>query len=186
MNSSNDAILVTRYKTTQNLDDLGQLYKPYMPLVYGVCLKYLKDRAQAQDAVLDIFEKLAVELLKHETPNHFKTWLYVVVKNFCLMKIRHDGSESRAFKKMSEEIMEIGFALHPLDEDDEMDLTPLLKDCMDKLKEAQRISIELFYYKKLCYKEIAENLNETEKKIKSDIQNGKRNLKLCIESLSNT
>jgi RNA polymerase sigma-70 factor (ECF subfamily) len=102
------------------------------------------------------------------------------------MKIRHNGSENRAFKKMSEEIMENGFALHPLDEDNEMDLTPLLKDCMDKLKEAQRISIELFYYKKLCYKEIAENLNETEKKIKSDIQNGKRNLKLCIESLSNT
>ena len=84
---------------------------------------------------------------------------------------------------MTEEYMENGFSLHPLDEDDEEDLSPLLKDCMDKLKEQQRKSIELFYYKKLCYREIAESLNETEKKIKSDIQNGKRNLKLCIESV---
>jgi RNA polymerase sigma-70 factor (ECF subfamily) len=164
---------------------MGSLYHPYMPLVYGVCLKYLKDRAQAQDAVMDIFEKLAIELIKHNTPDVFKTWLYVVAKNFCLMKLRHDSSESNALKKMSVEFMDNGFSVHPLDEDEEVDLSPALKNCMEKLKEVQRKSIELFYYKKLCYKEIAAHLNIPEKKVKSDIQNGKRNLKLCLESSSN-
>lgn len=173
--------LLLLYQSSKNIDVLGKLYSDYMPLVYGVCLKYLKNRELAQDAVMDIFEKLTTELLKHDLPDNFKTWLYVVTKNFCLMKLRKDGSESRAFKKMSLQIMENGFELHPLDKEENVDLTPTLKDCIEKLKAQQKHCVELFYFKKLCYREIAETLNIPEKKVKSDIQNGKRNLKLCIE-----
>jgi len=181
MNQQQENKLINSYKQTKNLEYLGALYQPYMQLVYGVCLKYLKDRESAQDAVMDIFEKLAIELIKHEKPDVFKTWLYVVTKNFCLMKLRSDGSESKTFKKISLEIMENGHSMHPLDEDEEVDLSPALQACMEKLKEMQRKSIELFYYKKLCYKEIADELKLTEKQVKSDIQNGKRNLKICLE-----
>lgn len=181
MNHSKDSILIKKYKGNNSLEVLGELYHPYMPLVYGVCLKYLKDRTASQDAVMDIFEKLAIELLKHDIPENFKTWLYVVTKNFCLMKLRKDGAENRAFQKMSDEIMDNGYSMHPLDEVGEEDLSPALKACMDKLKEKQRISIEMFYYKKLTYREIADELHVDEKKVKSDIQNGKRNLKICIE-----
>ncbi len=183
MDSEKDKIFIDKYKSTHDIELVGRLYQPYMPLVYGVCLKYLKDRNQSQDAVMDIFEKLTTDLLKYETPINFRTWLYVVAKNFCLMKLRHDGSENKAFKKMSSDFVENGFATHPLDEPDETYLSPALKKCMEQLKEVQRRSIELFYYQKLCYKEIAENLNISEKKVKSDIQNGKRNLKLCIENV---
>lgn len=181
MTPDNETKLINQYKRTKNISFLSELYGSYMPLVYGVCLKYLKNREEAQDAVMDIFEKLLIELLKHDTPDHFKTWLYVVCKNFCLMKIRSDGSENKAFKKMSTEFMENGFALHPIDEEEETDLSQALKACIEKLKEMQRICIELFYFKKLCYREIADNLKLEEKKVKSDIQNGKRNLKICIE-----
>ena len=181
MSKHQENILIKDYRDSGNLDSLGELYTPYMPLVYGVCLKYLKNREAAQDAVMDIFEKLTIELVKHEIPDNFKTWLYVVTKNFCLMKLRSDGTENRAFNKMSAEIMDNGYSLHPLDETEEVDLSPALKICMEKLKDLQRKSIELFYYKKLCYREIAENLNITEKKVKSDIQNGKRKLKICLE-----
>ncbi|MBI9066525.1 MAG: sigma-70 family RNA polymerase sigma factor [Salinivirgaceae bacterium] len=171
--------LILSYKKTKNLNFLSTLYASYMPLVYGVCLKYLKNRDHAQDAVMDIFEKLTLELLKHDAPENFKIWLYVVTKNFCLMKLRKDSSDSKAFKKLSIEFMDNGYEVHPLDEDE--DLTPQLIECMEKLKEKQRLSIELFYYKKLCYKEIADKLNESEKTVKSNIQNGKRNLKICLE-----
>lgn len=172
--------LIIKYKQTKNIDFVSLLYQNYMPLVYGVCLKYLKNRESAQDGVMDIFEKLTIELLKHDAPDNFKTWLYVVTKNFCLMKLRKDGSESNAFKKISAEIMDNGFELHPLDENDP-DLIPNLQKCMEELKDKQRLAIELFYYKKLCYKEIADKIKETEKSVKSFIQNGKRNLKICIE-----
>jgi RNA polymerase sigma-70 factor (ECF subfamily) len=181
--SSGESQLIVAYKKSHEVSLVGKLYAPYMNLVYGVCLKYLKDRASAQDAVMDIFEKLTTDLLKYDTPDYFKTWLYVVTKNFCLMKLRKDGSISKAIKKIADEFMENGISLHPLDElDDNPDLMPKLKECMEKLKEQQRVSIELFYYKKMCYREISEQMQLDEKKVKSAIQNGKRNLKICLET----
>jgi len=182
MENSQEIALIEKFKSSENLDYLSQLYAPYMGLVYGVCLKYLRNKDQAKDAVMDIFEKLIIELKKHDTPKVFKTWLYVVAKNFCLMQLRHDDSENKAFKKMSTEFMENDFDMHPIDKEHETDQSPALRKCMEQLKEQQRNAIELFYYKKLCYREIAEQLNIPEKNIKSDIQNGKRNLKICIEN----
>jgi RNA polymerase sigma-70 factor (ECF subfamily) len=177
-----DTALIIQYKNTGNIDIAGVLYEPYMPLVYGVCLKYLKNREAAQDAVIDIFEKLIVELQKHNTPDNFKTWLYVVAKNFCLMKIRSDKSKENAAANFSDFFMNNQPELHPIDRDDNEDLLPLLKKCIGKLKDLQRESVELFYFKELSYKEISEKLNLDEKKVKSHIQNGKRNLKICIEN----
>ncbi|MBK8807026.1 MAG: sigma-70 family RNA polymerase sigma factor [Bacteroidales bacterium] len=157
-----------------------------MHLVYGVCLKYLKNRSDAQDAVIEIFEKLSVDIDKFDIDKEFRTWLYVVTKNFCLMKLRHDGSVNRAFEKTSLNFMENDTFVHPIDEieEDSMNLSPILAECLKRLKEQQRLSIELFYYKKMCYKEIATQLTLSEKQIKTDIQNGKRNLKICIEESS--
>lgn len=178
-----EQILIKKYLQTRNLEILGQIYKPFMHLVYGVCLKYLKSRSDAQDAVSEIFEKLSVDIDKFDIDKDFKTWLYVVTKNYCLMKLRHDGSVNRAFEKISINFMENDTFVHPLDEieEDVINLSPILAECLKKLKEKQRLSIELFYYKKLCYKEIANQLLVDEKQIKTDIQNGKRNLKICIE-----
>ncbi len=184
MQSATETRLISDYKSTGNVELVGKLYAPYMSLVYGLCLKYLSNSEMAKDAVMDIFEKLLIELKRHDVPTDFKVWLYVVSKNFCLMKLRRDGSENRAFKKLSSEFMENGIEMHPIDKVEEQDLDPLLKACIEKLKLEQRNAIELFYYKKHCYREIAEQLNVAEKSVKSDIQNGKRNLKICIEANS--
>jgi len=184
MPDNRESQLINQYKASGKIELIGELYAPYMPLVYGVCLKYLSNRDLAKDAVMDIFEKLLVELKKHETPDNFRVWLYVVAKNFCLMQLRSAKAENTAFKKMSGEFMENGFEMHPADIDTEPDLNPVLKECIEKLKEEQRQAVELFYFNKLCYREIAEKLELEEKTIKSNIQNGKRNLKICIEANS--
>ena len=87
--SFSDQELVERYRETHGLDLLGELYQRYMELVYGVCLKYLKDRDQAQDSVMAIFEELVTKLKKHEVDN-FKAWLYTLAKNHCLMRLRSE------------------------------------------------------------------------------------------------
>ncbi|WP_075603064.1 RNA polymerase sigma factor [Saccharicrinis aurantiacus] len=181
MEASSEKSLIQKYKKSNSVDLVSELYKPYMPLVYGVCLKYLSNKEDAQDAVMNIFEKLLVELKKQDIPNDFKVWLYVVSKNFCLMKLRSDKSKNKAFEKMSSTIMENGFTQHPIDEEENPDLSEALLNCIKKLKEEQKKAIELFYFKKACYKDIAEQLEVDEKKVKSNIQNGKRNLKICIE-----
>ncbi len=184
MDANKDRKLIQKYKAGEDLRYLSQLYEAYLPLVYGVCLKYLGQREAAQDAVMDIYEKLAQELLRHETPEVFKPWLYVLVKNFCLMRLRKEKSQQEKMNGFVQESVESESFVHPLDEDPQEEREKALQACMEKLKEQQRICLQLFYYEKKCYQEIAALLSFTEKQVKSDLQNGKRNLKNCIEKQS--
>ena len=176
-----DEELLEKFRLLGNLDLLGELFARYMHLVYGVSLKYFKDRDEAQDAVMNIFEKLITDLPKHKVQN-FKSWLYVLTKNHCLMEIRSRKSTDRKLEglKIEQEFMESADELHPIDREHDS-IEDALKNCIEKLKSEQKQCIELFYYKKLCYQEVAEKLNMDEKKVKSYLQNGKRNLKICLE-----
>ncbi|TRX70850.1 RNA polymerase sigma factor [Carboxylicivirga sp. M1479] len=180
-----DNQLLNQFQETGNIDLLGVLFERYMHLVYGVCLKYLKNRDDAQDCVIEVYEKLGKELLSKQVDN-FKPWLYVVSKNQCLMRLRSQQArlkQERAYKKNEQALMELNPFVHPdynTWEPEEMD--ERLEDCLNKLREHQRACVELFYYKELCYQTISEQLNIDIKKVKSYIQNGKRNLKICIEA----
>jgi len=161
---------------------LGELYAPYMHLVYGVCLKYFKDREKAKDGVMEIFEKLLMELPRNEVRN-FKPWLYVITKNFCLMTIRSEKTKTKKqddFEKDQQIFMESEQKMHPVDED-QSEMNEALQKCIEKLKEEQKECIRLFYYENKCYQEVSSILNMDEQKVKSHLQNGKRNLKICLE-----
>ena len=179
--ADSDKHLLKEYKNSGDLEILGILYNRYIHLVYGVCLKYLEDREQSKDAVSHIFENLIIEIPKFEIDN-FKSWLYVVTKNHCLMQIRKNKASKKKMDEFVEEkFMESTTILHPIDETEDTDLEGVLKRCIEKLKDQQKDSINLFYFEKKCYREIADTMQVSEKKIKSLIQNGKRNLKICIE-----
>jgi RNA polymerase sigma-70 factor (ECF subfamily) len=174
--------LIQAYKETQSLDVLGKLYAPQMHLVYGLCLKYLKEPADAQDAVMVIFELLIDKLLQHEV-THFKSWLYIVSKNHCLMQLRSSRRNQTSSLENSEALfMENQYQMHPSDDPLSVeDNLEKLKECINKLKSAQKECVELFYLEKKSYQEIVALTPHEIKKVKSYIQNGKRNLKLCME-----
>lgn len=181
-NPEKDILLIQEYISSADPDVLGELYSPYMHLVYGVCLKYLENREEAKDGVMQIFEKLMIEIPKHEILN-FKSWLYVMTKNFCLMELRSRKSKSKKFdsyQKDQEHFMESTEEWHPIDEENAK-LSEALKQCIEKLKDDQQRCIQLFYFEDKCYQEISESLRMEEKKVKSHLQNGKRNLKICLE-----
>jgi len=181
-NSNSDEDLLRKFSESGDLDVLGELYSRYMHLVYGVCLKYLKDRDESQDAVMQIFEKLIIEIPKQKIEN-FRSWLHVVTKNYCLMQLRSQKTKN---EKLTEWIndpvvfMENSQSLHPIDED-QPDMEKALSDCIERLKGEQKECIRQFYYENRCYTEISVNLSIDEKKVKSHLQNAKRNLKLCLE-----
>ena len=184
LKSRPDEELLAEFKSEGNLEVLGELYSRYMHLVYGVCVKYLKEREEAKDAVMQIFEKLVIEIPKHNIEN-FRSWLHVVTKNYCLMELRSDRSEREKFDEWSNDpefFMETVTDLHPLDEDEDLKrIDSALEDCIERLKEEQRNCIRQFYFGNRCYNEIAVNLGINEKTVKSHLQNGKRNLKICLE-----
>jgi RNA polymerase sigma-70 factor (ECF subfamily) len=177
-----DEELINEFSATGDLKVLGELYEGYMHLVYGVCLKYLKDREESMDAVMQIFEKLIVEIPKQKIDN-FRSWLHVVTKNYCLMQLRSKQTDNRKFNEWTIDpgnFMENGSSPHPIDSEDH-EIDKVLEDCIEELKDEQKECIRQFYYEDRCYSEIAKNLGIDEKKVKSNLQNGKRNLKLCME-----
>ncbi|SDM05167.1 RNA polymerase sigma-70 factor, ECF subfamily [Daejeonella rubra] len=173
--------LLTDYRKTGNIELLGKLYEQYMPLVFGLCLKYLKDEEKSKDAVMQIFEDLVKKLRVHEVSN-FKSWLYSVARNYCLMEIR--TSSKHDIISIDENFMETGASMHLNMDDVPEERLKIMEKCIESLPSGQREVINLFYLEQKCYKEVSEITGFDLNKVKSYIQNGKRNLKICIEKNS--
>lgn len=173
-----DKELLQLYKESGELAHWGELYSRYASLVYGVCLKYLKDRDEAKDAVMQLFEKLVTTLLSHEVEN-VKSWLYVTSRNHCLMQLR--ARKGKSHVEFSPELMENQFLLH-LEEEPEMEQNlSKLEKCIAELAAEQQQCVRLFYLQEKCYRDISGFMGLELNKVKSYIQNGKRNLKICME-----
>jgi len=177
LSTETDQDLVQKYRATGHLDILGELYNRYMELVYGVCLKYMKQQEDAKDSVINIFEELVIKLRKYEVDN-FKSWLYQLAKNHCLMHLR---SNKRNPVNIDIDVVHLTENIH-LDGvfEKELQLTSL-ESCIEQLPAEQKTSIRLFYLENKCYKEISESTGTDINKIRSFIQNGRRNLKICME-----
>jgi RNA polymerase sigma factor (sigma-70 family) len=158
---------------------LSTLYQRYMDLVFGVCLKYLKDAEKSKDAVMDIYEELNTKLRVHEVDN-FKGWVHVLARNYCLMKLR--SPKNLKTTEFNPSFMQSQENVH-LDSEylEKEENFNKLEDCLGKLTTEQKQSVELFYLHKKCYNEIAQITGLEWNKVRSFIQNGRRNLKLCME-----
>jgi RNA polymerase sigma factor (sigma-70 family) len=173
-----DSELLDQYKTDGDVKVLGVLFSRYTSLIYGVCLKYLKDRDDSKDAVMQVFEKLAQTLRNHEIEN-FNSWLYVTARNHCLMQIR--AKKGKRTEEISPDLMESDLILH-LEEETELEGNlSKLENCIQQLVNEQKTCVELFYLEQKCYKDITGLTNFDLNQVKSFIQNGKRNLKICME-----
>ena len=172
-----------RFRLSGDKDALGTLYLRYMELVYGVCLKYLGDPESARDAVMDIYEHINKKLPFHEVEN-FSAWLYMVSKNHCLQGLRRKNNLLTV--SLDDPVMQNGQEVHHLDEDFELeieaDTSDQLHDCINQLPENQKICIRMFYFEKKSYADIRDITGQSMDHVRSQIQNGRRNLKKCIQT----
>ena len=176
--SLTDTELVSLYKKTSDLKVLGQLYQRYMDLVYGVCLKYFKESERAKDAVMHIFEELIVKLKKHEVEN-FKSWLYQLAKNHCLMQLRTPRNLKTI--ELPETLMQRDENVHLDGVLEKEENFQRLEYCLTTLSDEQRKAVQLFYIEGKCYNEIVEQMGQEWGQVRSFIQNGRRNLKICMD-----
>lgn len=179
-----DEELIQRYKKSGKPFLIGELYSRYSQLIASVCLKYLHQTENAEDAAMDVFEIMESDLKKYEVKN-ISNWLFTISKNHCL-KLKRQNS-----KMLSNELTEdsIGSFMENDDFDSlsdkeqlEIDLNRLEKS-LSQLNNEQRTCIQLFYIDKKSYAEIVEITGYEMKKVKSHIQNGKRKLKILIEQV---
>lgn len=181
-NEFTDSELVAAFKKSGDIKYLSTLYQRYMELVFGVCLKYFKDTERCKDAVMDIFEVLNTKLKNYEVDN-FKGWLHVVARNYCLMQLRSPRNlKTTEFNGAFMQSEESAHLKHEQLEKEEN--FNQLERCMETLPDEQKKCIDLFFRQDKCYNEIVAITGYEWNKIRSYIQNGKRNLKICMEENS--
>lgn len=183
-----DLQLTIEYRNSGDKKYVGELYKRYNHLVFGLALKYLKNQTDAEDAVINVFETLFVKLKEHQVL-HFKSWLFILCKNhFLQITQKKDrwitSSYEEEFEKNNTQIMEKGGENHLNDEtlEEIEEKEELVREAITQLTEDQRKCVEMFYFEKLSYNEIASKTGYDFNKVKSCIQNGKRNIKIYLES----
>jgi RNA polymerase sigma-70 factor (ECF subfamily) len=173
-----DNQLLEKYYSDGNNDWLGILLQRYTLLLFGVCMKYLKNEEDARDSVQQIFLKAITEIKKYKI-GYFKSWLYMVAKNYCLMKLRDRSG------KVPVELTDK--ALAQKYEDDKTELLhkdkalTYVEEGLEHLNPEQKVCVTSFYLQKKSYEQIASQTGYTMMQVKSFIQNGKRNLKLFVE-----
>jgi RNA polymerase sigma factor (sigma-70 family) len=178
LSGKTDNELVAEFTSTLDIQFAGELYNRYADLIYGVCLKYLKHPENAQDSAVAVFEELVAKIPKHTIEN-FKGWLYMLTKNHCLMRIR-SGKKAHSVN-IDAELMQSEDPTHLDGVLEKEENLVQLEYCMGELAIEQRQAVALFYIEGKCYNEISAITGIEWNKVRSYIQNGRRNLKLCIE-----
>ncbi len=180
--------LIRRYRQSAEHRYYNELYNRYVHLVFGSCLKHLKDRSQAKDMCMLIFEKL-IDKLQREPIDNFQSWLFYFARNECISQLRKQEVEAnreeewKKAKKSEENFMENEALSRPYtDKDDSKISSAALQQAIKTLSKAQQRCIRLFFFEQLSYKQIAAKTQFSVKEVKSYLQNGKRNLRLALEA----
>lgn len=167
-----DESLVARLREGQR-QALAALWDRYAHLLFGVCMKYVKDVERSKDLVLAQFEELPSLVAKHEI-RAFRPWLHTTMRNRCLMELRR---KDPSFSLDGHE---------PVDASDDQDRLLLeadlqqLERAIAELPQGQQRCIRAFYFERLSYRVIAERTGEPIDQVRSQLQNGRRNLRLIL------
>ena len=175
-----DTELLSQFYADHNNEWLGILLERYTMLLLGVSMKYLKNEEEAKDAVQQVFLKAINELHKYKV-EYFKSWIYMIAKNHCLMKLRDKG---RFSAEINDQVLTTPAEPESNNIHIQKDKTlDNLAGALLQLNKEQQQCVTLFYLEKKSYQEIAAQTNFSILQVKSHIQNGKRNLKIIMERI---
>jgi len=178
-NLSDEELLIL-YKEFDKDIYMGELFNRYLPLLYGVCLKYLRDSNKVRKAVMEFLEDMLYTISKYDI-KEFQPWFYKAVKNHCAQIIQNE--RQIVSENMNSLPMEFDTVINLLVENGYGSQNQVLTDCLNKLPEPQRVSLNYFFKEGLSYAEIVDETGYTLKNVKRYIQKGKQNLKVSLEKV---
>jgi RNA polymerase sigma-70 factor (ECF subfamily) len=178
-----DERLIAAYLASEDACYVAELFGRYSDMIFGLCLKHLKDVQHSEDTSYELFEHLLIKL-KTQNIQVFKPWLYRTASNLCLDKLRKSKNNIMVSLEdrfeTARDTMDIS-----ADVSEREALLARIDHCLQTLNDDQRQCIDLFYFQEKSYQDISEQLSISWATTRSYIQNGKRNLKICMEKHGN-
>jgi RNA polymerase sigma-70 factor (ECF subfamily) len=179
ISTRSDEELLVLFRETKDEHYFAELYSRYVYLIYGLCLNYLKSATDAQDMVMELYEEIRQKAVKYDI-RFFRAWIYSVAKNYCIGQVQKHRQQ--IFVPMEPFFMESDDFPALYNEDKKEAQYRILQKCMEKLPNSQQVSVKLFFIAGKSYADIVKITGFQLKRVKSCIQNGKRNLKICVDS----
>ena len=173
-----DEELLLHVAQKQDQEAFNMLYRRYAHLALGVCMKYLSNPGLAQDVTQTVFTRIWTDAANYQVRN-FRPWFYTVVKNYCLMELRKNDEHTDISENTLAAFMESDDQVHRKMKEEE--LFVIMQDCLRRLNDYQQVCMKYFYLQQKTYAQTAELLDLTEKEVKSHLQNGRRNMKICVK-----
>lgn len=156
------------------------IYKILSPKLYYVCLRYLKNDADAQDALQETFVTAYRKIDSFNGLGSFEGWVRRIAVNQCLSKLRID-------KKQLESELADDRQIEPVSEDEDYmqkeETEARLLKALKALPDGYRTILNLAVLEDYSHREIAELLNITESTSRSQLMRAKAALKLKLEQL---
>ncbi|MFQ5674351.1 MAG: RNA polymerase sigma factor [bacterium] len=173
-----DNATIRSYLETRDVRYLGRLYEAYKKTIFWHCLKMVGNEEDAKDLASETFIRTFDRIEDFKLGAPFCPWLMRIATNLCIDHLRKKNRYK--FYKFDETHSAVAI------QNESEPKQPMISgeriiEKLKKLKPLQKRCFCLFYIHNLTYKQIAELTGYPLGKVRSYIQNGKRNFKLLME-----
>ncbi len=148
-----------------------EMVKAYSDMIYGVAMRYVRNRTDAEDVYSDVFYRYFRRERKFDSEEHRKAWLLRVTVNASKEFLMNRGYK--------EELNEDMFGDEPISGSWDTSTEDILavRDALKKLDDEYREIIELYYFSGLSVAEISKMLQRSVNTVKSQLLRGRNKLK---------
>ncbi len=160
---------------------LEDVYARTCAKLFGVCLRILRDRSEAEDALQEVYVSVWRRAGSFDRDRASPiTWLATLARNRAIDKLRSSG-RSRASEPIDAALnMPDGGADALLRLEGKQERIRLLR-CVEELEERQSSAIRAAFFDGLTYSELAERGNVPLGTMKSWVRRGLLRLRECLE-----
>jgi RNA polymerase sigma-70 factor (ECF subfamily) len=171
-----DAELFTRIAAGDR-DAFGLFYDRYAPVLFGFCIRILKDGRDAEDALQEVFVQVWRDAQRFDAARgSVKTWLFTITRSRALDRWRSRRSFDRRFSDVSHESPDREDAVD--DRQDSGVRRDYVGQWLRRLSKDEQAVLFLAYYDGYTQEEIAARLNEPLGTVKSRTRSGLAKLKV--------
>ena len=171
-----DEVSLLRASLEGETEAWGEIISRYKDAVFGLCIGFLRNRADAEDITHDAFIRAYVNLRRYNVDKRFSTWIFTIAANLCRNRLRY-----RKNHPVGEMPIHLSGGTDPARALEQEERCDRVRAALGRLPYAYRAPLVLRFYNDLAYREISEILAIPEGTVKTRIHRGKAMLKEIME-----